>query len=115
MSLSHRERRILAEIEHQCRRDRAFSRRIDALTGEPPRDAQRYACDVSSWELIWVFLTVAFLTALSLVVVLTAGRTCAPVGTPSPPQTHRPHPGGTAPALKPALKPAREPVRNNGC
>ncbi|MFG1614770.1 DUF3040 domain-containing protein [Nonomuraea wenchangensis] len=76
MSLSDRERRLLAEIEQDLRcGDPGFTRRIDALNRQGP---QRYACHVSNRQMVGVLLVVVVLSLLSAaILVLTA-----PTGTP---------------------------------
>ncbi|MCK2212251.1 DUF3040 domain-containing protein [Actinomadura sp. ATCC 31491] len=81
MSLSDRERRLLAEIERNLRcRDPRFTRRIDALNRQGP---QRFACHVSTRQVVCVLLVVVALTFLSAaILVLTA-----PQGRPPAHQT----------------------------
>ncbi|MEU8247770.1 DUF3040 domain-containing protein [Nonomuraea sp. NPDC048916] len=86
MSLSHRERRILAEIELGLREcDQAFARRIDALNAAAPREnPQRFSSHVSGVELVCVLLAALLLAVLPVIVVLHAGRSCpAPARTGS--------------------------------
>ncbi|MBF8191397.1 DUF3040 domain-containing protein [Nonomuraea sp. K274] len=90
MSLSDRERRMLAEIEQDLRRrDRAFAARMDALSAARPRmGPQRFACEVSRREIVWITVVVVVLTALSVLIVLVAGPERTPPVTPV-------HPPGT--------------------
>jgi hypothetical protein len=88
VALSHRERQILAEIEldliHQ---DRAFSRRFDALEAAASTTGpQRFACQISTRELVYVLLAVTLLTAVWTFVLLGAGRSCTSAQS-SPPTT----------------------------
>ncbi|MEW9552164.1 DUF3040 domain-containing protein [Nonomuraea sp. NPDC050783] len=88
MSLSDRERRLLAQIERDLRcRDPRFTRRIEALSRQGP---QRFACHVSTRQFVCILLAVVALTLLSAaVLVLTApegGR--PPGGRPSAPAGH---------------------------
>ncbi|MFK4040728.1 DUF3040 domain-containing protein [Nonomuraea wenchangensis] len=71
MSLSDRERRLLAEIEQDLRcDDPGFTRRIDELNRQGP---QRYACHVSNRQMVAVLLVVVVLSLLSAaILVLTA-------------------------------------------
>jgi hypothetical protein len=78
MSLSGRERRILAQIELELRKgDQAFARRIEALNASAARQCpQHFAGHTSGRELVCVLLFVVVLAALPWVVILHAGRTC---------------------------------------
>ncbi|MGP3933139.1 DUF3040 domain-containing protein [Nonomuraea sp. KM88] len=80
MSLSDWERRALAEMEQELRReDPPFAHRIDALNASPCRlSPQRFACQVSACEVVCVFLTVVVLVGLCVLVILTAGTRQAP-------------------------------------
>ncbi|TDC89230.1 DUF3040 domain-containing protein [Nonomuraea deserti] len=112
MSLSDWERRALAEMEQELRReDPPFAHRIDALNASPCHQGpQRFACQVSACEVVCVFLTVVMLTGLCVLVILTAGHRQAPppsqirvtgtaTGEPSAP------PGGHARTPQPAASP----------
>ncbi|TDC04270.1 DUF3040 domain-containing protein, partial [Nonomuraea longispora] len=80
MSLSDWERRALAELEQELRReDPPFAHRIDELNAAPcGQGPQRFACQVSPYEVVCVFLTVVVLTGLCVLVILTAGQRQAP-------------------------------------
>ncbi|NUP02671.1 MAG: DUF3040 domain-containing protein [Nonomuraea sp.] len=78
MSLSDRERRILAEIEQDLRwQDRDFACRIDALNAKPARRR----CPVNRREVAFVVIIVIAMSLLSAVVFIAAGR---PRTTPPP-------------------------------
>ncbi|MEU5864942.1 MULTISPECIES: DUF3040 domain-containing protein [unclassified Nonomuraea] len=94
MSLSDRERRILAEIEQDLRwQDRDFACRIDALNAKP---ARRRRCPVTRREMAFILIIVVAMTLLSAVVFVAAGRPRTPpaprptreVVTTSPQVTH---------------------------
>jgi hypothetical protein len=100
MDLSDRERRLLAEIERNLRGgDRAFACRFDALNAVPPRRGpQRFACYVSRLEVVCLLLVVLVLTVLSVLFMLTAGRTPPPSPPPArPPGTAAGHLVSSAP------------------
>ncbi|MGW6502389.1 DUF3040 domain-containing protein [Nonomuraea angiospora] len=84
MDSSEREHRLLKEIERNLRhRDRAFAWRMDALnTASARQGPQRFACHTTRRELVCVFLAVVILTALSILLILTVGRTRIPPATP---------------------------------
>jgi hypothetical protein len=74
MSLSDRERRILAEIEQDLRwQDRAFACRIDALNARPAR-RRRHPGLVSRREMAFILLLVISMTLLSAIVLIATGR-----------------------------------------
>ncbi|MEZ7125556.1 DUF3040 domain-containing protein [Nonomuraea sp. AD125B] len=78
MSLSDRERRLLAEIERDLRcGDPGFTRRIDALNRQGP---QRYACYVSNRQMVGVLLVVVVLSLLSAVILVLTAPTSTPRG-----------------------------------
>ncbi|MFI7231199.1 DUF3040 domain-containing protein [Nonomuraea angiospora] len=85
MDSSEREHRLLEEIEQHLRHhDRAFAWRMDALnTASARQGPQRYACHTTRRELVCVFLAVVILTALSILLILTVGRTRMPPATPA--------------------------------
>ncbi|MFF4620510.1 DUF3040 domain-containing protein [Nonomuraea jabiensis] len=84
MDPSEREHRLLKEIEQNLRRqDRAFAWRMDALnTASARQGPQRFACHTTRQELVCVLLIVVILTALSMLLILTVGRTRIPPATP---------------------------------
>lgn len=82
---SEREHRLLKEIEQNLRhQDRAFAWRMDALnTASARQGPQRFACHTTRQELVCVFLIVVILTALWMLLILTAGPTRIPPPTPA--------------------------------
>ncbi|MFI6743863.1 cbb3-type cytochrome c oxidase subunit I [Nonomuraea sp. NPDC050451] len=72
------------EIEQNLRhQDRAFAWRMDALnTASARQGPQRFACHTTRHELVCVFLAVVILTALSMLFIVTVGRTRIPPATP---------------------------------
>ncbi|MFG6197675.1 DUF3040 domain-containing protein [Nonomuraea sp. JJY05] len=84
MDSAEREHRLLKEIEQNLRQqDRAFASRMDALnTASARQGPQRFACHTTRHELVGVFLAVVILTALSMLLILTVGRTHIPPATP---------------------------------
>ncbi|MEV0590077.1 DUF3040 domain-containing protein [Nonomuraea cavernae] len=106
MSLSHREQRILAEIELGLREcDQAFARRIDALNAAAEEGPSRYSSHVSGMELVCVLIAALLLAVLPVIVVLHAGRAC-----PAPART-----GSSTSSGAPYVAPYPPPARSNGC
>ncbi|WP_219465807.1 DUF3040 domain-containing protein [Nonomuraea rhizosphaerae] len=77
MSLTRHERRLLAEIEAGCRRDRRFARRIATLNARRPRP---YAHQAGAREIIALLLLVLVLTALAAAVMLGTAQAAAELG-----------------------------------
>ncbi|GGO61174.1 DUF3040 domain-containing protein [Nonomuraea cavernae] len=103
MSLSHRERRILAEIELGLREcDQAFARRIDALNAAAEEGPRRFSSHVSGMEMVCVLIAALLLAVLPVIVVLHAGRAC-----PTPARTGSSSSGAPYPAPNPPPASAR--------
>ncbi|MFI7444899.1 DUF3040 domain-containing protein [Nonomuraea indica] len=86
MSLSHRERRILAEIELQISRDDpAFAARDDWRLTPPRHGPHRFSHHVSRREVVWVLVTaLVVMVALPVLVLVAVSGQCSPGDTAPP-------------------------------